>query len=81
MNVAQLTDWHNRLKLELSIAYADRPWHGGRIDRIADDRAFAEQAMCRLESDRVSTFAARWIEDGEQPHLPGRVHEDPMLQQ
>jgi hypothetical protein len=59
MNMSQLTGWHNRLKLELSIAYASRPWQGGHIDRIAAELAIAEQEICRLSSSRNLTLPVR----------------------
>ena len=50
MTLEQLTSRYFRLQQELSIAYQQRPWHSGRIDRLARDIASTEREIGGLQS-------------------------------
>lgn len=54
MELEPLMGRYFRLKQELSIAYRTRPWHGGRIDRLADDLAATERELRAIQSARES---------------------------
>lgn len=45
MTLEQLTTRYFHLQQELSIAYQQRPWHSGRIDRLAKDIALTEREI------------------------------------
>ena len=45
MGLDQLMGRYSRLRQELAVAYRERPWHGARIDRLADDLAETERAI------------------------------------
>ena len=49
MTLEQLTTRYFRLQQELSIAYQQRPWHSGRIDRLAKDLATTEREIGGLQ--------------------------------
>lgn len=49
MDLEQLMGRYFRLKQELSIAYRAKPWHSGRIDRLADDLAATEREIAALQ--------------------------------
>ena len=49
MHVEQLMGRYFRLKQELALAYREQPWHGARIDRLADDLAVAEREIAALQ--------------------------------
>ena len=49
MDLEQLMGRYFRLKQELSIAYKAKPWHGARIDRLADDLAATERDIAALQ--------------------------------
>ena len=49
MQFEQLMGRYFRLKQELAIAYREQPWHGARIDRLADDLASAEREIVLLQ--------------------------------
>ena len=53
MDDGQLTGRYSRLKQELALAYAERPWQSARIDRLANEMAAVEREI-----------AARWPIDG-----------------
>jgi hypothetical protein len=48
MNLEQLMQRYFRLKQELEIAYKAQPWHGPRIDRLADDLISTEREIAAL---------------------------------
>lgn len=45
MELEQLMGRYFRLRQELSIAYRSQPWHGARIDRLADELAATEREI------------------------------------
>lgn len=45
MGLDQLMGRYSRLRQELAVAYRERPWHGARIDRLADDLVATERAI------------------------------------
>ena len=45
MTLDQLMGRYFRQKQELEIAYAQRPWHGSLIDRLANDLSETEQLI------------------------------------
>jgi len=45
MELEPLMGRYFRLKQELSLAYRARPWHGGRIDRLACELAATEREI------------------------------------
>ena len=49
MDLEQLMGRYFRLKQELSIAYRARPWHSGRIDRLADELTATEREITALQ--------------------------------
>lgn len=49
MQLEQLMGRYFRLKQELALAYREQPWHGARIDRLADDLATAERAIAAMQ--------------------------------
>ncbi len=49
MRLEQLMGRYYRLKQELGKAYCEQPWHGARIDRLADDLAAAEREIAVLQ--------------------------------
>lgn len=49
MHLEQLMGRYFRLKQELSLAYRQQPWHGARIDRLADDLAATEREIAALQ--------------------------------
>jgi hypothetical protein len=49
MELEQLMGRYFRLKQELAIAYREKPWHGARIDRLADDLTATERAIAALQ--------------------------------
>ena len=55
MELEQLMGRYFRLKQELSLAYREQPWHGGRIDRLADELSATEREI-----------ASRQARDGER---------------
>ncbi|MEO6896460.1 MAG: hypothetical protein ABI218_07435 [Caldimonas sp.] len=62
MDLEQLTGRYRRLKGELAAAYGVQPWPAGRIDRLAQEIAEAEQALFggKAKPQRASR-------DGSQP--------------
>jgi len=48
MGHAQLLGRFLRLKQELAVAYRTQPWHGAKIDRIADELVVAERQLAAL---------------------------------
>ena len=50
MELEQLMGRYRRLKQELAAAYKTQPWHGARIDRLADDLAAAEREITALQA-------------------------------
>ena len=44
-HLEQLMGRYFRLKQELAQAYREKPWHGARIDRLADDLAATEREI------------------------------------
>lgn len=48
MGFAQLIGRYRRLKQELAVAYSDRPWHSGRIDRLTYEIAATEQELAAM---------------------------------
>jgi len=59
MNLEKLMERYFRLRQELSIAYASRPWHSARVDRLADQIARTEREIAALNADhgqRVHSF-------------------------
>jgi len=48
-HLEQLMGRYFRLKQELAQAYREKPWHGGRIDRLADDLAATEREIAALQ--------------------------------
>ena len=49
MHLEQLMGRYFRLKQELAHAYRERPWHGARIDRLADDLSATEREIAALQ--------------------------------
>ena len=49
MYLEQLMGRYYRLKQELSLAYREQPWHGPRIDRLADDLTATEREIAALQ--------------------------------
>lgn len=49
MDLEQLMGRYYRLKQELAVAYQTQPWHGARIDRLADDLAAAERELAAMQ--------------------------------
>lgn len=49
MQLEQLMGRYFRLKQELSLAYREQPWHGARIDRLADDLAATEREIAAMQ--------------------------------
>lgn len=49
MYLEQLMGRYYRLKQELSLAYREQPWHGPRIDRLADDLTATEREIASLQ--------------------------------
>lgn len=45
MYLEQLMGRYYRLRQELAVAYREQPWHGARIDRLADDLAATEREI------------------------------------
>ena len=45
MTLDQLMGRYFRLQQELAIAYAQKPWHGTLIDRIATDLSHTERLI------------------------------------
>ena len=50
MTLDQLMGRYVRLQQELEIAYAQMPWHGPRIDRLANDLATTERAIAERQA-------------------------------
>lgn len=65
MQLEQLMGRYFRLKQELAVAYRERPWHGARIDRLADDLTSTEREIAALQpvdeqcGDSMLGFAIR----------------------
>ena len=49
MYLQQLMGRYYRLRQELSLAYREQPWHGARIDRLADDLTATEREIASLQ--------------------------------
>ena len=49
MDLEQLMGRYFRLKQELASAYREQPWHGARVDRLADDLAATERQIAALQ--------------------------------
>ena len=49
MNLEQLISRYFRLQQDLSIAYRQSPWHGDRIDRLADNLSSTERQIAALQ--------------------------------
>lgn len=49
MQLEQLMGRYFRLKQELALAYRDQPWHGARLDRLADDLSTTERAIAAMQ--------------------------------
>ena len=49
MDLEQLMGRYFRLKQELAQAYREQPWHGARIDRLADDVTATEREIAALQ--------------------------------
>ncbi|MBA3590469.1 hypothetical protein [Methylibium sp.] len=45
MVFTQLIGRYRRLQQDLAISYEARPWHSGRIDRLADELAETERQL------------------------------------
>lgn len=50
MSLEQLMGRYFRLQRELAIAYSAKPWHSGRIDRLADELAQTEHLMAECQT-------------------------------
>ena len=50
MTLDQLMGRYFRLQQELSIAYAQQPWHSGRIDRLANELADTERQIAERQA-------------------------------
>jgi len=65
MRLEQLMGRYFRLKQELVVAYREQPWHGARIDRLADDLSATEREIAALQpvdeqcDDPMLGFAGR----------------------
>jgi len=65
MHLEQLMGRYFRLKHELAVAYREQPWHGARIDRLADDLTATEREIAALQpadeqcGDPMLGFAGR----------------------
>ena len=65
MQLEQLMGRYFRLKQELAVVYRERPWHGARIDRLADDLTSTEREIAALQpvdeqcGDSMLGFAIR----------------------
>lgn len=49
MHLDQLMGRYFRLRHELSLAYREQPWHGARIDRLAEDLSATEREIAALQ--------------------------------
>ena len=45
MPLDQLMGRYFRLRQELEVAYGQKPWHGSRIDRLANELAATERQI------------------------------------
>lgn len=50
MTLDQLMGRYFRLQQELQIAYAQKPWHGALLDRIANDLSETERLIAARQS-------------------------------
>lgn len=48
MSIERVSQRYSRLKQDLACAYEARPWHSGRIDRIADQVVATERELMSL---------------------------------
>lgn len=49
MHLEHLMGRYFRLRQELAQAYREQPWHGARVDRLADDLAATEREIAVLQ--------------------------------
>lgn len=57
MNLEHLIARYFRLQQDLSIAYRQSPWHGDRIDRLAENLSATERQIAALQFSKDSRAA------------------------
>ena len=73
MSNEELLGKHNRLREELSAAYAEPSWDTAHIDRIASDLAKVERVLALRGSRPTQALVQRPLQQAESLGLEARV--------